>query len=116
LLGWGFPFALLLAAGYRLRKRLGRKYSDGDLAVGDDRPLPRWLNAALEHITYWEWRGGLTGLKMPLGVSRLILARKSATRDNSVGSVDGSALSPRREAGENQSIRSMKTVADVARH
>jgi SAM-dependent methyltransferase len=81
-LGWGFPIALVLAGVHRGKRRFARRDA-GDVASrlplrGDDRPLPSWLNAALAGCTYWEWRAGLWGAKMPLGVTRLILARKSA--------------------------------------
>jgi len=80
MLGWAFPVALGLAAVYRLRRRFGRTgQSVADRQSTDDRPLPGPLNAALEAITYWEWRLSLSGLRMPLGVSRLILARKEMT-------------------------------------
>jgi hypothetical protein len=62
---------------HRLRRRFGRNgQSVAELQSTDDRPLPGPLNAALEAITYWEWRLSLSGLKVPFGVSRLILARK----------------------------------------
>jgi SAM-dependent methyltransferase len=77
LLGWAFPLAFGLAMTHRLRRRFGRNgQSVAELQSTDDRPLPGPLNAALEAITYWEWRLSLSGLKVPFGVSRLILARK----------------------------------------
>jgi len=77
LLGWAFPLALGLAAVHRLRRRFGRNgQAVAERQSTDDRPLPGPLNAALEAITYWEWRLSLAGLNIPLGVSRLILARK----------------------------------------
>jgi SAM-dependent methyltransferase len=75
-LGWGFPVAWLLAAGHRLRRRFGLNAVGGKCpSAGDDRPLPSWLNALLYRGTYQEWRASLWGLKVPCGVSRLILAR-----------------------------------------
>jgi hypothetical protein len=83
-LGWGFPVALVLAAAHRMRRPFSRGTSADSAgersAAGDDRPLPSWLNSTLARCTYWEWQAGQWGLKMPLGVSRLILARKSARR------------------------------------
>jgi len=97
MLGWAFPLALGLAAAHRLKRRfncVGRPFQavseerrpgkavlrpggDGrDLECTDDRSLPGPLNAVLEGLTYWEWRLSLWGLKMPLGVSRLVLAQK----------------------------------------
>lgn len=77
MLGWAFPLALGLAAAHRLRGWMGRAGRAAQCPeCTDDRPLPAPLNAALEALTYWEWRLSLWGLKMPLGVSRLVLAQK----------------------------------------
>jgi len=77
LLGWAFPLALGMAATHRLRRRFGRTAEGvAERESTDDRPLPGPLNAALEALTFWEWRLSLCGLKAPLGVSRLILAQK----------------------------------------
>jgi SAM-dependent methyltransferase len=97
MLGWAFPLALGLAAAHRLKRRfhrVGRPFqavsdkrrpgkavlrpggAGGALECTDDRPLPGPLNAVLEGLTYWEWRLSLWGIKMPLGVSRLLLAQK----------------------------------------
>jgi SAM-dependent methyltransferase len=74
MLGWAFPLAIGLAAAHRLKRRLSG--AGEALECTDDRPLPGPLNAVLEGLTYWEWRLSLCGLKMPLGVSRLVLAQK----------------------------------------
>jgi len=77
MLGWAFPLALGLAAGHRLRRRFGRSAEFvAERQSTDDRPLPAPVNAALEAITYGEWRLSFCGLKAPVGVSRLILARR----------------------------------------
>jgi len=97
MLGWAFPLALGLAVTHRIKRRfhfaggpfqavseerrpgkaVPRSGGAGlSLERTDDRPLPGPLNAALEGLTYWEWRLSLWGLKMPFGVSRLILAQK----------------------------------------
>jgi len=79
LLAWGFPVALALAGAHRLRRLLGLypRDEDGDEQdYSDDRPLPEWLNELLMRATYAEWSLGLSGLKAPLGVSYLLLARK----------------------------------------
>ena len=77
LLGWGFPIALVLAAVHRARRRMfpSRSYKDH---ASDDRPLPRWINAALRELTYFEWSCSLRHIKMPLGVSYLVIAQKPA--------------------------------------
>ncbi|MBL8827685.1 MAG: hypothetical protein JNM18_11965, partial [Planctomycetaceae bacterium] len=77
LLGWGFPVALGLAGWYRIKQLFGlnRRLAE-EQAETDDRPLPEWLNELLMRITYGEWSLGLAGLKLPLGVSYLVLARK----------------------------------------
>ncbi len=74
--GWGVPVVLIEAAAYRLRKRYGLARSAESFPSGDDRPLPRWLNWLLEELTFAEWTAGQAGLRVPWGVSRLILARK----------------------------------------
>jgi hypothetical protein len=66
-----------MALAFRAGGRFGRgSVNVGELESTDDRPLPPLLNALLEEITYREWRASLLGWKMPLGVSRLVLARK----------------------------------------
>ncbi len=77
MLSWGFPIAATLAAAYRLKRLvgLGRRPVD-EQDETDDRPLPEWLNDLLMKVTYGEWALGLSGLKLPLGVSYLVLARK----------------------------------------
>jgi SAM-dependent methyltransferase len=81
-LAWGFPLALMMAAAYRFGGFFGRQTeSDRRVASIDERPLPGWLNTALGGWTYWEWHASLWGLKMPVGVSRLVLARKLPQRD-----------------------------------
>jgi SAM-dependent methyltransferase len=77
LAGWAFPIAWAMALAFRAGGRFGRgSVNVGELESTDDRPLPPLLNALLEEITYREWRASLLGWKMPLGVSRLVLARK----------------------------------------
>jgi hypothetical protein len=77
-LGWGFPVAWGLAVWHRLTTAVGRGGPADPAGAVDDRPLPQLVNEALASLTYWEWRASLWGLKTPLGVSRLVLARKSA--------------------------------------
>jgi SAM-dependent methyltransferase len=78
LVGWGFPIALGLALLHRTKRRLfcPRSY---DKHVSDDRPLPRVVNALLRELTYFEWACSLGRLKLPFGVSYLVIAQK-ATR------------------------------------
>jgi len=77
LLGWGFPVALGLAGIYRVRKLFfSAKLKPITVQHTDDRPLPPFLNSALRQLTFWEWKMGMLGLRIPFGVSRLILARK----------------------------------------
>jgi SAM-dependent methyltransferase len=77
LLAWGFPVAVGLAALYRIKQLFGlaRRVAD-EQDETDDRPLPEWLNDLLMRTTYGEWSLGLSGVKMPVGVSYLVLARK----------------------------------------
>jgi SAM-dependent methyltransferase len=77
LLGWGFPLALALGMLHRARSWTApaRSY-DGH--VSDDRPLPRPLNAALRELTCFEWACSLRSLKLPFGVSYLVIAEKPA--------------------------------------
>ena len=75
-LGWGFPFAWGMAAVHRFAKAIGLSRSADQRESVDDRSPPALLNDVLRRLTFWEWRAGLWGLKVPLGVSRLILARK----------------------------------------
>lgn len=77
-LGWGFPPALALALMYRLKRWLFRIDDlSEDAETSDDRPLPAALNRLLGQLTYWEWSGSLRGLKLPLGVSYLVIAQKA---------------------------------------
>jgi SAM-dependent methyltransferase len=87
-LGWGFPVALGMAAAHRLAKAAGlvRRQQSED-SVDDHAPVAP-LNYLLHRLTYWEWLAGLWGFKAPLGVSRLILARKCATSSESMQSID----------------------------
>jgi hypothetical protein len=78
-LGWGFPVAGGLAAWHRLLTAIRWRGRTEPAGAVDDRPLPRLLNDLFASLTYWEWRVSLWGLKAPLGVSRLVLARKAAT-------------------------------------
>jgi SAM-dependent methyltransferase len=75
LLGWAFPIALTLAGAQRARQRWMRSRAAEDHSL-DDRPLPRPLNKALRELTYFEWACSLRGLKLPFGVSYLLIARK----------------------------------------
>jgi SAM-dependent methyltransferase len=76
LLGWGFPIALSLAMLHRAKRRLlgGNSYDDH---VSDDRQLPRGMNALLREVTYFEWACSLRRLKLPWGVSYLVIAQKA---------------------------------------
>ena len=65
-----------MAAAHRVRTWLGGQAAESAECT-DDRPLPAPLNAILEGLTYWEWRLSISGLAMPVGVSRLLLAQKS---------------------------------------
>jgi SAM-dependent methyltransferase len=76
LLGWGFPIALALAMLNRASKLVIRSHQSDD-HVSDDRPLPPFLNAMLREFTYLEFACSLRGLKMPFGVSYLVIAQKS---------------------------------------
>ena len=77
LLGWGTPIALGLSVLYRMRKLFASQNQKPEtLQHTDDRPLPPFLNAVLKQFTYWEWKIGSLGIKIPFGVSRLILAKK----------------------------------------
>lgn len=92
LLGWGFPFGLALAMMHRAKRWVlrGRRDDDPgcddascddascDDASRDDRPLPRLLNALLRELTYFEWACSLAHLKVPCGVSYLVIAQKQA--------------------------------------
>lgn len=77
MLAWGFPVALGLSLLCRARKALGllRNLAD-EQDTSDDRPLPVWLNELLTRATYSEWQWSLSGIKAPVGVSYLLLARK----------------------------------------
>jgi SAM-dependent methyltransferase len=75
LLGWGFPLAFGLGMLHRARRWMtpARRYAGH---VSDDRPLPRPLNVVLRELTYLEWACSLRRLKLPFGVSYLVIAQK----------------------------------------
>jgi SAM-dependent methyltransferase len=75
LLGWAFPIALSLGLLHRAKRRLRRERAFDD-HVSDDRPLPAALNAVLREVTYCEWACALRRLKLPWGVSYLVIAQK----------------------------------------
>ncbi|MHB1034271.1 MAG: class I SAM-dependent methyltransferase [Pirellulales bacterium] len=96
LLGWAFPVALGMAALHRLKRRWGAAGDGGErLESTDDRPLNKYINAALYWLTYGEWRAGFAGLKAPVGVSYLVIARKLPVR---VAGGTGQLLAGRRVA------------------
>ena len=76
-LGWGFPIAMGLAALHGLKKAVGLDREIDVSETADSRLPPRILNQVLSGLTFWEWRVGLCGFKAPVGVSRLVLARKA---------------------------------------
>lgn len=80
-LGWGFPIAFTMATLHRLAKMMGWTRAEQVRRSADDRPLPGMLNGALTRLTYWEWRIGLWGPKAPVGVSRLVLARRKPNQN-----------------------------------
>jgi SAM-dependent methyltransferase len=77
LLAWGFPIGLTLAMFHRAKRLFSRpgRYEDH---VSDDRPLPSILNATLRELTYFEWACSLRNLKVPFGVSYLMIAQRTA--------------------------------------
>lgn len=75
LLAWGSPIAFALSLVYRLRKRFSRNSREMKLH-SDDRPVPGILNEVLKGLTVAEWRLAECGVRFPVGVSRMILARK----------------------------------------
>lgn len=75
LVGWGFPIALVLAMLHRARQWVFRPRRDND-QLCDDRPLPPLLNTMLREVTYFEWACSLRHIKLPFGVSYLMIAQK----------------------------------------
>ena len=75
LLAWGTPIALALSLCYRIRTRVFRRGLASKRHT-DDRPLPDMLNRLLMQLTDLEWRLGESSVRLPFGVSRIILARK----------------------------------------
>lgn len=79
LLAWGFPIALSLAMLHRAQRWM-QPAPNFDDHVSDDRPLPVALNALLREVTYFEWACSLHHLKLPWGVSYLVIAQKAAVQ------------------------------------
>jgi SAM-dependent methyltransferase len=80
LLAWAFPIGLALAAAHQARQWIAtivplKPARD----PADDRRLPAFLNSVLCRVTYWEWYASLARLKVPFGISYLVVARNSAS-------------------------------------
>ena len=71
LLGWAAPIALAQSCMHRW-------FGGPPIITGspDDQPLPKWINAFLERLTYAEWWLSAHVFGVPFGVSYILTARK----------------------------------------